>query len=121
LLSACLQGLDELHSQYVSAAKAAADEASTAVVAAYAALTDSLAAEQQQLASFTQQQSAAAGAVYSATQSIVSSLREQLEVAKAQARFSWVVGGWVPCASIWPYALPPGSACWVGKSEVAAA
>ena len=91
-----LQALNTLHTDYVTAAKTAAEEAAGAVAAAYSTLADSMTREQQQLSSFTQQQSAAVDAVYGATQSIVSAMREQLQAAQAQVnvttRAVWLAG-----------------------------
>ena len=88
-----LQALDSLQSKYVSAAQAAAEEASAAVGAAYAALSASIAGEQQQLAAFTAAQAAAAEAALGATQALASALRDQLAAAQAQAS---LCGGGAP-------------------------
>lgn len=82
------QDVHALHGQYVSAAKAAAEEAGAAVGAAYDAMVASLEEERQRLGSFTQQQAAAQEAALGATQALVAALHEQLEAAKAQVRLA---------------------------------
>lgn len=76
--------MDELNKNYVTEGQAAARQASTALTAAYRQLSASIEAEQTELSRFAQEQASAVNAVFGATSTIVSSVRNQLLAAKKQ-------------------------------------